>query len=457
VKEVSSTHAKTQPPISLREYSGQDMKGSSSQRSGCRRIHKRRLALVILVSGLILAAIVSASWLAISNLIKLLNSTPTASAQLATFPTQTDESSSLIGNTWGTFHPETVDTDPFVSMIQKDFGLESRPSLLYSNLLTSWSLLLLSREATQNFLHSTLSATPRLLPIISATEDTQLRDQLQAMLAQYPSSRFVSHLFLYDPQNNSYVNINGYSPAPAASVIKLPLLLEYLIKLDHQDLSRDKPIFYADLYRAAGAGELQYKPSGIEMPLNDVASQMIRISDNTCTNLVIGALHGSDAVNRQLEYLGLRQTRLRNWLPDLEGTNTISPYEMVTLLYNLDSQGLVSDAVRETGLDILISTHNRRLFVSPLPKEAIVAHKTGDIGTSLGDSGVIYLPDGRRFYMSMQVERPYNDYTARDMVQQASRISYDHIVNSVPQSPALQDDNETAGTLMPDTHSKKQN
>ena len=209
MKEVSSTHARTQTPISLREYSTQDMKGSSSQRSGRRRLHKRRLALVVLVFGLIFCAIVSASWLAISNLIKILNIPPAANAQLATFPTQqANESSSLIGNTWGTWHPETVDTDPFVSMIQKDFGLESRPSLLYSNLLTSWSLLLLSREATQNFLHSSLSATPRLLPIISATEDIKLRDELQAMLAQYPSNRFISHLFLYDPQNNSYVNIN---------------------------------------------------------------------------------------------------------------------------------------------------------------------------------------------------------------------------------------------------------
>jgi len=65
--------------------------------------------------------------------------------------------------------------------------------------------------------------------------------------------------------------------------------------------------------------------------------------------------------------------------------------------------------------------------VSPLPHEAVVAHKTGDIGTALGDSGAVYLPDGRKYFVSMQVERPYNDYTARDMVQRASRMIYDYV------------------------------
>jgi beta-lactamase class A len=125
--------------------------------------------------------------------------------------------------------------------------------------------------------------------------------------------------------------------------------------------------------------------------------------------------------------LGLVNTRIRNWLPDLEGTNTISPYEMVTILNNIDHGSLISESARYNGMSILRSTHNRRLLVSPLPSDVIVAHKTGDIGTALGDSGAIYLPDGRKYFVSMQVERPYNDYTARDMVQRASRIIYDHV------------------------------
>jgi beta-lactamase class A len=179
---------------------------------------------------------------------------------------------------------------------------------------------------------------------------------------------------------------------------------------------------------------LQYQPSGVALSANDVAGQMIRISDNTCTNMMIDSLGGVDALNRRLAHLGLVETRIRHWLPDLSGTNTISPYEMVTILYNLENRQVVSDDVRQNGIDILKSTHNRRLLVTPLPPEAVVAHKTGDIGTSLGDSGIIYMPDGRKYILSIQVERPYNDYTARDMVQLASRLIYDYIAQT-PASP----------------------
>jgi beta-lactamase class A len=448
VKEPLSPYPKARPSLSLKSRTPQGRVEGYPRLAGRRRLRKRRLAILGIAACLLLSLLLGAAYFLLSGVMTLLRMPPAAYAQIATFPTRAyDESWMGNGNHGGAWHPETIDTAPFVSMIQRDFGLESRPSLLYPNLLTSWSLLLLAKEANRNFLDNALSATPRLLPILNATEDIRLRNQLQAMLVHYPSNRFISHLFFYDPQNNTYVNLNGYSPAPAASVIKLPILLEYLTRLDRRELKPDRPIFYADLYRASGAGELQYRPSGVEMPVNDIASQMIRISDNTCTNLMIGVLNGSDAVNRQLEYLGLRQTHLRNWLPDLEGTNTISPYEMVTILYNLDEEDLVSAPVRQNGLDILKSTHNRRLIVAPLPKDAVVAHKTGDIGTSLGDSGIIYLPDGRKFYLSMQVERPFNDYTARDMVQQASRLSYDYVTQSSPHPTQELED----ASLMPTT------
>ena len=116
---------------------------------------------------------------------------------------------------------------------------------------------------------------------------------------------------------------------------------------------------------------------------------------------MISYLGGTDAVNQRLSDLGLVNTRIRNWLPDLTGTNTISPYEMVTILNNIDHGPLISEVSRYNGISILESTHNRRLLVAPLPNQAIVAHKTGDIGTAIGDSGIVYMNDttgGQSYY-----------------------------------------------------------
>jgi beta-lactamase class A len=325
--------------------------------------------------------------------------------------------------------PVVLNCQAFEDLLARDFGSFETPSLLYFHTMDS---ALLSNRPVGSLSH-------KLAPIMAVGEDTELKNKLEQLLAEYPSSRFVPHLYFYNPQDGKTVEINGYAPVPAASVIKLPILLEYLMTLDEGLLNVDTPLLYADFHRAGGAGELQYRPTGQGLYANDVASQMIRISDNTCTNMMISYLGGTDMVNQRLADLGLVSTRIRNWLPDLAGTNTISPYEMVTILSNIDQGSLISAQSRDNGLSILRSTHNRRLLVSPLPQDVVVAHKTGDIGTALGDSGAVYLPDGRKYFVSMQVERPYNDYTARDMVQRASRMIFDYVsAQPVPQPGELQ-------------------
>jgi beta-lactamase class A len=313
--------------------------------------------------------------------------------------------------------PIALNSKQFESMMDREFALFDTPSLLYYHTM---DYALLSHKPMGLLEH-------KLTPLMPVAEDLQLKAQLQQLFAQYPASKFIPYFYFYNPQDGRFVEINGYAPVPAASVIKLPILLDYLMRVDEGLVTVDTPLLYAEFHRAGGSGDLQYKPSGQGLMANDVAGQMIRISDNTCTNMMISYLGGTDVVNQRLADLGLVNTRIRSWLPDLQGTNTISPYEMVTILNNIDHGSLISETSHYNGLSILKSTHNRRLLVSPLPRDVVVAHKTGDIGTALGDSGAVYLPDGRKYFVSMQVERPYNDYTARDMVQRASRLVYDYV------------------------------
>jgi beta-lactamase class A len=303
------------------------------------------------------------------------------------------------------------------AQLERDFGDGGSPSLLYDQSINN-TLLAQAHKAPHG----------KLIPLMSTHEDITLRSRLQQLFDSYGGS-FTPHFYYFNPQDGSYVEINGYAPVPAASVIKLPILLDYLLSLDEHNIRMETPLLYTEFHRAGGAGELQYRDPGLIFSANHVAADMIRISDNTCTNMMISYLGGSEKVNRRLADLGLKKTRIRNWLPDLTGTNTISAYEIVTILNNIDRSPLISNLTRYNGLNILEQTHNRRLLVNPLPGDVRVAHKTGDIGTSLGDSGIFYLPDGRKYIISVQVERPFNDYTPRDMIQKASRMVYEHVAS----------------------------
>ena len=69
-------------------------------------------------------------------------------------------------------------------------------------------------------------------------------------------------------------------------------------------------------------------------------------------------------------------------------------------------------------------TRTNTLLPQGLEPDATIAHKTGDIKSVLGDSGLIYLPTGKRYIASVLVKRPDNDPQARAMIQEISRITY---------------------------------
>jgi hypothetical protein len=247
--------------------------------------------------------------------------------------------------------PISLNSKEFEAMMDRDFSLFDTPSLLYYHTM---DYALLNHKPMGLLEH-------KLTPLMPVAEDTQLKAQLEQLFAEYPSSKFVPYFYFYNPQDGRFVEINGYAPVAAASVIKLPILLDYLMRLDDGLVKVDTPLLYAEFHRAGGSGDLQYQPTGQGLMANDVAGQMIRISDNTCTNMMISYLGGTDVVNQRLADLGLVNTRIRSWLPDLAGTNTISPYEMVTILNNIDHGALISETSHYNGLSILKSTHNSRL------------------------------------------------------------------------------------------------
>jgi beta-lactamase class A len=73
-------------------------------------------------------------------------------------------------------------------------------------------------------------------------------------------------------------------------------------------------------------------------------------------------------------------------------------------------------------------TRIKTLLPVALPPGAKIAHKTGDIGSLVGDCGIITTPDGRRIIACVQVARPHNDRRANELIRQVSRVMYSGMV-----------------------------
>jgi beta-lactamase class A len=289
------------------------------------------------------------------------------------------------------------------------------------------------------------------------SEITPLKTKLQALTQQAPG--FTPGLFLIDLDNYNYVDLTGATPFPAASMIKLPILIAFFQDVDAGKIRLDDKLAMSKDMIAQGSGDMQSMPPGTQFTALETATQMIIASDNTATNMLIARLGGIAALNERFKSWGLTNTALKNVLPDLEGTNLTSPKELANLMVRVSQGELVSMRSRDRMLSIMQRTLNNSQLPQGLGEGATIAHKTGDIGTLIGDVGLVDMPNGKRYAVAVMVKRSFNDDRAYDLVQKMSSAVYQHLngmaqagrpVNpSLSPSPSVSPDAE-AQNLSPD-------
>jgi beta-lactamase class A len=255
-----------------------------------------------------------------------------------------------------------------------------------------------------------------------------LSAQVQELAARYPD--FLVGVSLVDVDTGAFVNLNGDRPLAAASTIKLPILIAFFQAVDRGEVRLDEMLTLKAEQVAEGSGTMQFDAPGTQYSALEVITQMIVISDNSATNIIIDRLGGRSALNAHFQSWGMAHTALNAPLPDLQGTNTISPDDLTHLLASIDRGELVSLRSRDRLLDILEATQNDSLLPQGLGDGATIAHKTGNIKHSLGDSGLIDLPNGKRYVLSVIVKRPAEDDRAAEIVRQVSQLAQDYFSGS---------------------------
>ena len=264
------------------------------------------------------------------------------------------------------------------------------------------------------------------------TEIPDLKAKLTDLAAKYPELE--PEIFLADLDNQEYVSINGQTPISAASTIKLPVLVALFQDVDAGKINLEEKLTMIEDVIGSGSGNMQYEKPGTQFTVLETATKMMTISDNTATNMLIERMGGMDAVNQRFMDWGLASTRLRNPLPDLTGTNTTSPEDLGNLLTQVEAGDMVSLRSRDRLLHIMRNIVRNTLLPQGLEEDAVIAHKTGDIKSVLGDAGIIDMPNGKRYIAAVLVKRPDNDPRAKEFIQKMSKVAYQYFKWYKPRS-----------------------
>ena len=254
-----------------------------------------------------------------------------------------------------------------------------------------------------------------------------LKNRLLALASEYPSIK--PSVYVWEYNGGTFVNINGNEVYPAASIIKLPVLIEMFRQIEQGKFTLNDTMVLEDYYRASGSGKLQYSQGGIAHSMDYLAKIMIENSDNSSTNMIMAKMGGMPEVNRAIRSWGLTNTRVNNWLPDLDGTNTTTAKELAVMLYNIDKTNIISNNSKQHIADYLSHVKNNRLLQAGLPNNAILLHKTGDIGFMLGDAGIVKTENGKKYIIVILARRPYNSQKGKEFIVNASNIIYNNLAN----------------------------
>jgi beta-lactamase class A len=258
---------------------------------------------------------------------------------------------------------------------------------------------------------------------------TQQMSSLKTTVEQLAAKQknLLPGVFFVDLDTGGYLDVNGNTTFASASMIKVPILVAFFQDVDAGKIRLDESLTLKKESIGGGSGDMQYKPLGTKFTALETATKMIVISDNTATNLLIERIGGVAALNERFLSWGLTATQIRNLLPDLEGTNTTSPKDLAHLMALVNEGDLISMRSRDRMLDIMRRTVTNTLLPRGLGEGATIAHKTGDIGSLVGDVGLVDMPNGKRYIAVAMVKRPHNDGRAQELIRQISQAAYQEL------------------------------
>ena len=260
----------------------------------------------------------------------------------------------------------------------------------------------------------------------------KLTQQLQAKLSQTTSSGKArksaldaSYIFI-EIDSGEYSELGSDRILPAASTIKLPILIALFQDIDAQKIKLTEQLTISDSSIAGGSGDLRNQKPGSQVSVLVTATKMMTISDNTATNMLIDRLGGKAALNQRFRTWGLNSTTINQPLPDLAGTNTTTAKELTRSILAIQRGKIVSASSRAQIINMMSRTSRNTMLPKGLGAGAKIAHKTGDIGTLIADVGSIESPSGKNYLAAVLVKRPHNSPAGPELIRQMSKIVYDY-------------------------------
>jgi len=258
-------------------------------------------------------------------------------------------------------------------------------------------------------------------------------------------------------ENNDTLSFNDGKRYPMQSVFKFPIAVSLLLAVDKGKVTLDQKILLtkADLPKTVSALQEKYPEGNVKVPIKEILSDMITLSDNNACDILMKLLGGPNKVSNDIHATGVTGLEIKgneaemraDW--GLQYRNWSTPAAQVKLLELIFRQRILSKHNNDLLMQLMLNT-----YVAPgrirglLPKSTPVAHRSGTSGTNgqglspaTNDVAILTLPNGNHLAIAIFLMDSYDDAKTRDLlIAKIAKAAFEEFSSDLVSKSSIDED-----------------
>lgn len=246
-------------------------------------------------------------------------------------------------------------------------------------------------------------------------------------------------------QTGQVILINENTQFHAASTMKTPVMIEAFkqaaigkFSLSDSVIIKNefKSIVDSSLYTLTSKDDsdtLIYDHIGESRTVYSLIYDMIIMSSNLATNILIEKVEAPN-VQQTMREMGTKNMQVLRGVEDNKAyqaglSNTTTAFDLMVIFEKMANGEAVDSTASHEMIDILLDQKFNEIIPAQLPAGVKVAHKTGWITGVHHDSGIVFLPDGKKYVLVMLSRKLEDEKSAVASMAKVSKMVYDWTVN----------------------------
>lgn len=279
--------------------------------------------------------------------------------------------------------------------------------------------------------------------VFSCSSETDLLvTEIQKELGKQKGTFAVAFL---DMTSGDRILVNEHENFHAASTMKTPVMIEVFKQAQEGKINLYDSITVKNEFRSIVDGSAYslsadedsepklYGNIGKKQTLHDLVYDMIIMSSNLATNIVIELVDAKNVTNTMRE-LGAKDIQVLRGVEDSKAfekglNNTTTAYDLMIIFEKIAKGEMINEKASKEMIDILLDQHFNEIIPARLPKTVKVAHKTGNITGVQHDSGIVILPDGRKYVLVLLSKELEDEKAGVEAMAKVSEMIYNYVTN----------------------------